>query len=222
MKKFFKEFKEFISRGNVVDLAVAVIIGGAFSAIVTALTNQIIMPLVNWVLSLIVGKDGLAGAVTMLSPVYQTDELGQFILDANGNKIVELSKSIYIDWGAFISAIINFIIIAFTIFCLVKVINASRQSFERLSKDLMKQASKEARAHRKEIRAIAKEQGISYKKAKLQWQEKEEARLAEEKAKLEEQQKAEEKPAEANSTEKLLSEIRDLLAVNTGNSIDKK
>ncbi|MCQ2564650.1 MAG: MscL family protein, partial [Clostridia bacterium] len=51
MKKFFKEFKEFISRGNVVDLSVAVIIGAAFSAIVTALTDKIIMPLVNWVIA---------------------------------------------------------------------------------------------------------------------------------------------------------------------------
>ena len=55
---FVKEFKEFAMRGNVVDMAVGVIIGGAFSAIVTALTNQIIMPLVNWVLSICVGKDG--------------------------------------------------------------------------------------------------------------------------------------------------------------------
>ena len=50
MKKFFAEFKKFIQRGNVIDLAVGVIIGGAFSAIVTALTNNILMPVINWVL----------------------------------------------------------------------------------------------------------------------------------------------------------------------------
>ena len=53
MKKFFREFKEFISRGNVIDLAVGVIIGGAFSAIVTSLTDNIIKPLINCILSLI-------------------------------------------------------------------------------------------------------------------------------------------------------------------------
>ena len=51
MKKFFREFKAFITRGNVIDMAVGVIVGGAFTAIVTALTNQIFKPLVNWALS---------------------------------------------------------------------------------------------------------------------------------------------------------------------------
>lgn len=51
MKKFFQDFKKFISRGNIIDLAIGVIIGNAFSAIVKALTDKIIMPLINWVLS---------------------------------------------------------------------------------------------------------------------------------------------------------------------------
>ena len=55
MKKFIAEFKAFISRGNIIDMAVGVIIGGAFSAIVTALTSKILMPIVNWALSHIVG-----------------------------------------------------------------------------------------------------------------------------------------------------------------------
>ena len=97
MKNFIKEFKEFISRGNIIDLAVAVIIGGAFSAIVTALTQQIIMPLVNWALAAVGGKEGLESAYTILSPGY-TDG------------VLDLTKSIYIDWGAFISAILNIFI----------------------------------------------------------------------------------------------------------------
>ena len=108
MKKFFKEFKEFISRGNVVDLSVAVIIGAAFSAIVTALTDKIIMPLVNWVIALCGGKNGLESAYTILSKGY----------DADGN--FSLANSIYIDWGALIAAILNFFIIAFVIFLIIK------------------------------------------------------------------------------------------------------
>ena len=56
MKKFFREFKTFITRGNVMDMAVGVIIGGAFTAIVTALTNNIIRPFINWIVAAIVGN----------------------------------------------------------------------------------------------------------------------------------------------------------------------
>ncbi len=132
MKKFFKEFKEFISRGNIVDLAIAVIIGGAFSAIVTALTNKIIMPLVNWVLALCVGSQGLEAAYTILSPAYQIDPAtGNYVVDAAGNKVLDLAASIYIDWGAFIAAIINFLIIAMTLFLIVKTINASKRGVDK-------------------------------------------------------------------------------------------
>ena len=71
MKKFFKEFKEFISKGSILDMAVGVIIGGAFSAIVTALTNQILMPIINWILG---GDGGLQGAYTFLTK--KEDALG--------------------------------------------------------------------------------------------------------------------------------------------------
>ena len=59
MKKFFGEFKTFIMRGNVLDMSVGVIVGGAFTGIVNGLTNNILKPLINWVLSLILGSDGL-------------------------------------------------------------------------------------------------------------------------------------------------------------------
>ena len=131
MKKFVREFKEFISRGNIVDLSVAVIIGGAFSAIVTALTDKIIMPLVNWILAICGGSQGLESAYTILSGVK----------DADGNW--DLSKSIYINWGAFISAIINFLIIAFTVFLIIKIINESKKRIEKFNSDLKKEPSKE-------------------------------------------------------------------------------
>lgn len=93
MKKFFAEFKEFISKGNVLDLAVGVIIGGAFSAIVTSLTDNIINPLINCI-----GGAEIQGKLHLIGENY-------------------------IDYGAFISAIINFLIMAFVIFCMVKAIN---------------------------------------------------------------------------------------------------
>ena len=67
MKKLFQEFKKFITRGNVLDLAVGVIVGGAFTAIVNGLSNNIIRPLINWLIALVGGKDGLSAAVTYLS-----------------------------------------------------------------------------------------------------------------------------------------------------------
>ena len=71
MKKFFKEFKQFITKGNVLDMAVGVIIGSAFSSIVTALTNKILMPLINALLAM--GGNGLESAYTFLKVVYGTD-----------------------------------------------------------------------------------------------------------------------------------------------------
>ncbi len=115
MKKFFKEFKAFISRGNILDMAVGVIIGGAFSAIVTAFTNKIIMPIVNFILMLIGGGNGLESAYTFLKKVYVVAEDGTF------TDVIDLTKSIYIDWGAFITAILDFLIIALTLFIILKV-----------------------------------------------------------------------------------------------------
>ena len=108
IKAFFAEFKKFISRGNVVDMAIGVIVASAFTAIVTTLTNKIIMPCINWLLSLGGGANGLESAYTFLKKVYK--------IDASGNNVIDLANSIYIDWGAFLTAIINFFLIAFVLF----------------------------------------------------------------------------------------------------------
>lgn len=194
MKKFFKEFKEFISRGNIVDLAVAVIIGAAFSAIVTALTDHIIKPLVNWVLAICGGTEGLESAYTMLKPVYV-------------DGVIDLEQSIFIDWGAFVAAIINFIIVAFTIFCLVKAINASTNKFKQLEKTLKNETNKDIRAQKKALKLQAKQEGRRFK---VVWQEylAEQARLAEEAAAA----KAAEEKRLHPTTEELLTQIKDLLA----------
>ena len=111
-KGFFGEFKEFITRGNVMDMAVGVIIGGAFTAIVTALTGGILQPLINW---LIGGNGGLEAARTILGqPVYIVED---------GVSKVDWTKTNYIDWGAFISAVINFLLVALILFIIIKVIN---------------------------------------------------------------------------------------------------
>ena len=184
MKKFFKEFKQFISKGNVLDMAVGVIIGGAFSAIVTALTNNILMPCINWILG---GEDGLQGAYTFLTKKY-----------VEGTTEIDLASSIYIDWGAFITAIINFLLIAIVLFCIVKAINGlnagvkkGKERFAPLSKDEVKALRKEGKSF-SEIEVIAKEKAAADAEA---------ARIA-----------AEEAAANAPKTEQqLLSEIVELL-----------
>lgn len=134
MKKFFSDFKKFISRGNIVDMSVGVIIGSAFSAIVTALTNKIIMPLINLLLSL-GGTNGLETAYTILKPVY----------DADG--ALDLTKSIYIDWGAFITAILNFFLIAMVLFLILKLMMQAKGVWTKTVK------ANPTRAERKELKA---------------------------------------------------------------------
>ena len=107
----FKEFKEFISRGNVIDLAIGVIIGGAFGAIVKSLVSDILMPVVGLIL----------GRVNF-------DELRIVLKEAQG-KTPELA----IKYGLFIQSAINFVIIAFVIFLVVKAINKVRKQQERES-----------------------------------------------------------------------------------------
>ena len=139
MKKFFAEFKKFIMRGNVLDMAVGVIVGGAFTAIVNSLSNNILKPIINYLLALVFGADSLSEVFTFLKKVEITNEAGVVEVD--------LANSIYIDWGAFINAIINFLLIAFVLFCIVKTINKlNEESKELKSKKLTKAQKKELRA----------------------------------------------------------------------------
>lgn len=148
MKNFFAEFKKFITRGNVLDMAVGVIVGGAFTAIVNGLTNNILKPIINWILALILGNNGLESAVTILSPSYTAEG------------VLDLANSIYIDWGAFISAIINFFLIAFILFSIVRAINFANSELARAQKletALTHKEVKELRKQgksRREIRAL--------------------------------------------------------------------
>lgn len=107
MKQLLKEFKEFISKGNVLDLAVGVVIGGAFSSIVTSLVNDIIMPLVG----IIIGGINFKGLVLKVA-------------DAE------------ILYGSFIQNVINFLIIAACIFTFIKIINKFNRKKEEEPKDV--------------------------------------------------------------------------------------
>lgn len=106
MKKFMSEFKEFIMRGNVMDMAVGVIIGGAFTAIVTSLTSDIIQPLIA-----ILSGGG-------------TDTTGMDITVGNNT----------IGFSNFISAIINFLIVALIVFLMVKAINKLQKTTASLAR----------------------------------------------------------------------------------------
>jgi large conductance mechanosensitive channel len=106
MKALISEFKEFINRGNVMDMAVGVIIGAAFTAIVTSLTDDIINPLIKLITG---GGTDVAG---LTIPVAGTE---------NG-----------IDFGAFISAIINFLIVAWCVFMIVKAFNKMKDGSAKL------------------------------------------------------------------------------------------
>ena len=130
MKKFFSEFKTFITRGNVVDMAVGVIVGSSITAIVNGLSNFILKPVINWFLTLILGKGSLSEVYTFLTK--------SFVLDAEGNATAEidLANSIYIDWGAFINAVINFFLIAFVLFIIVKIINGIRDGHRKMAEDI--------------------------------------------------------------------------------------
>ena len=213
IKKFFGEFKTFITRGNVLDMAVGVIVGGAFTAIVNGLSNFILKPIINWLLALVLGDNGLESAVTILSKAYMVGEDGKFIFDEAGNKIVDLANSIYIDWGSFISAIINFLIVAFVLFLIVRTMNNIAKAHERMIEGLdldekkeIYQIRKEQKVSKKQAKAIYEARVEDMKAAKVAVEAEAAAKAAEEAAIA---KAAEEEKAMANT--RLLEEIRDLL-----------
>ena len=171
MKKFFEEFKKFITRGNIVDMAVGVTVGSAFTAIVNGLTNHVLKPLINYVLMLIMGKDSLSEVYTFLHVAY-TEE-----------GVVDLVESIYIDWGAFINTIINFIIIAFVLFLIVRFFNRVKENQNKLEAAINK--NKPTKEQKKELKALGIK--LHNKKAVKEYlankaKEAEEAKAAEEAA----------------------------------------
>ncbi|MBR5422111.1 MAG: large conductance mechanosensitive channel protein MscL [Lachnospiraceae bacterium] len=167
MKKFMKEFKEFALKGNVMDMAIGVIIGGAFTAIVTAFTDDFITPLIS-----IVGGTEFGGKIPLPGP--------------EGNAIL---------WGDFLSAVLNFLIVALILFAMLKAINKLVSLGQKKKEEEAAAAEDPADIKLlKEMLAIMKEEHP------------EAAKKAEEKAaaakKAEEEKKAAEKKAEEKNSKK--------------------
>ena len=114
MKKIVKEFKEFISRGNVMDMAVGVIVGGAFGKITSSLVNDVFMPLLGWV----VGDIDLTALNITLSPAVM-----------EGETVVK--EAVVVGIGSFLAAIIDFLLIALVVFLFVKAVNTARARLEK-------------------------------------------------------------------------------------------
>ncbi len=118
MKKFFADFKAFIAKGNVIDMATAVIIGAAFNKIITSLVNDIIMPLI----SLLVGGLDVTDWKWVISPEV-LDEAGVVVTAENALR-----------YGVFIQTVIDFLIVAFCIFLALKVVLTFKGTFDKLKK----------------------------------------------------------------------------------------
>jgi len=116
----FKEFKEFIMRGNVVDMAVGIIIGAAFGTIVKSLVSDIIMPPIG----LLLGNVDFANLFTVLKE--GTTAAGPYASLADA----QAAGAVTINYGVFINTIISFIIVAFAIFLLIRKINALKKKEE--------------------------------------------------------------------------------------------
>ena len=118
MKKLFAEFKAFIMRGNVLDMAVGVIIATAFGKITSSLVNDLLMPFLGWLF----GAQDLSALNVTLSPA-EVDAAGEVTKEA-----------IVLGFGDLISAVINFILVALVVFSVVKAFNKAREAAENLKK----------------------------------------------------------------------------------------
>lgn len=187
IKKFFKEFGAFINKGNVMDLAVAVIIGGAFTAIVTSLTNDIIMPLITAVFALCGVKGGLAGMSVVLNGVPK-------YVEVDGVESLN-PEAVLWNYGTFIQSIIDFVLIALVVFCLIKAINFAIKKGEQAKEALMEHLEHQHEEVKEEAQEEVKEEVAPVEEVK------------------------EETPAVSNEVVELLKEIKELLQKN---SIEKE
>jgi len=110
---FLKEFKDFAMKGNLVDIAVAFVMGGAFGKVVTSFTEGIVSPLIG-----MIGGADLSKNMYVLKPA---------VMDAAGKVVTE---AVAVKWGDFLTAIINFIIVAFVMFLVIKAINSMKKKEE--------------------------------------------------------------------------------------------
>lgn len=190
MKKFFKEFKAFITKGNVFDMAIGLIIATAFNKIVSSLVNNILMPLITWGM----GANSLADLSVVLKRA------------ADGTQLTW-------NYGNFLQTVIDFLIIAFSVFVMVKIVTTSQKKFKEIGELVVVQSKKDIRAEKKQVRKEAKAEGRKFKDAWADHVAKKEAiRLEAEATAAEEKAKREAEEKKNNPSEQeLLKEIRDLL-----------
>ena len=187
MRKFLSEFQAFISRGNVLDLAVAVIIGAAFSKIVDSLVKDIVNP----ILGVLVGRPDFTNLFIVLKPV--EGYTGPNTYEA----LVKAGATVF-GYGAFLTAVIQFLLLAFAVFWLIKIVMMARAKIAETAEKLL---------------SDEKTAALEAEKAKAEEKAKEKAAEAEKKAKEDAAQAAIQAAAKKSDAETvaLLTEIRGLL-----------
>lgn len=150
---FWKDFKAFITRGNVVDMAVGVVVGGSFSKIVTGLVNYVINPFVG----MFIKSGSLDGVKTVITPE---------VLDAEGAVV---TAEVAILWGTWLQTIIDFLITAFCIFVVLRVLMKAKDKLEekKTAEAAEKAAAEKAEADRKAAEAAAAAAATAEKQAQL-------------------------------------------------------
>ncbi|MBM3416961.1 MAG: large conductance mechanosensitive channel protein MscL [Bacteroidetes bacterium] len=108
-----KEFKEFAMKGNLVDIAVAFVLGGAFGKVITSFTDGVVSPLIGLIFGADLNKNMM--------------KLKDAVTDASG---AITSEAVYMKWGEFITAVINFIIVVFVMFLIIKTLNSMKKKEE--------------------------------------------------------------------------------------------
>lgn len=172
MKKFWAEFKKFIAKGNVVDLAIAVVIGSAFNKIVSSLVNDVIMPLISFA----VGGADVSDWKWVITPAEY---------DASGNVLVAESALRY---GSFIQTIIDFLIIALTLFIMFKIFTYSKNKLTQFGENIVHEAQalkEKAKKKKKKKGEVVEESVEATTETKVEETKIEEPKVVEE-AKVEE------------------------------------
>lgn len=191
MKKFFRDFKKFITKGNIVDLAVAVVIGAAFGKIVSSLVADVIMPLIAFM----VGGVSIAQLKWVIRPA---------VYDANG---ILVTAENALRYGNFLQTILDFLIIALFIFIALRILSKAKNNLEKFSVAASKMNKPETKAFIKKLKAQGKTSS-EIKVAVTEFNKQMELAAAAQEA----IKKAEVEATKPETQEKILSDIRELLA----------
>ena len=187
MRKLFKEFKQFISKGNIIDLAIAVVLGNAFNKIVNSLVNSVIMPFIGYL-------TGGASVADWKWIIKEADPVAGTAENA-------------VAYGVFLQAIIDFFIIAICLFIAMKIVKNSREKIEKTKNILKKELKELTKWDKKRL----KKQGVDISKLEGEG-------TIEEIIKKSEKVETPKLEPEPTKEEKLLTEIRDLLASQVVNN----